>query len=255
MSEYIGTRVNGMVLEIKIQRPEKKNALDLAMYRAMYEAIDQATADDQIRVILFRGESDCFTSGNDLTDFLTLTDLQSDENPLLVFMHKLAACPKVVVAAVEGIAIGIGTTMLLHCDFVYATPSASFKLPFVNLGLCPEYASSFLLPKLVGQRKAAEYLMLGRSFSAAQAENDGLINAVAESAVDEAYAIANELSALAPEALRQTKALMKSSSQLQMEKIIDEEVNVFASLLKGPEFAEAAAAFFEKRSADFSQLK
>ncbi len=255
MSNFIRTELVRSTLKIQISRPEAKNAINLEMYSALANAIDAAVEDDNVRVLLICGIKECFTSGNDLNDFLKLSELKNKNNPLLSFMYKLAACPKVVVAAVDGHAIGIGTTMLLHCDFVYASSKANFALPFVNLGLCPEYASSFLLPKMVGIRQANEYLLLGKNFSAAEALEIRLINAIADDVEDLALNTCDELAMQAPEALRQTKALIKSSLQLQLEKVIDEEISVFSALLQGPEFAEAAAAFFEKRQADFSNLK
>ena len=255
MSEFICTEIIRATMKITINRPESKNAINLSMYEALAKAIDSAVGDDAIRVILLSGIDGCFTSGNDLNDFVQLAELKNKNNPLLSFMYKLAACPKVVVAAVDGHAIGIGTTMLLHCDFVYANPKANFALPFVNLGLCPEYASSFLLPKMVGLRKANEYLLLGKNFDATEALKNGLINEIQAGVLQHALAVCDELAMQAPEALRQTKALIKSSLQLQLENVIDEEVAVFSALLEGAEFAEAAAAFFEKRQADFSNLK
>ena len=255
MSEYIIQSINGAVLSLSIARPKVKNALTMEMYQALADGLDRAVQDESIHVVLLTGSDGSFTSGNDLNDFQKLVDLDDPQNGLLQFMYKLAACPKAVVAAVDGVAVGIGTTLLMHCDFVYASPQANFSLPFVSLGLCPEYASSLLLPRIVGLRKANEMLMLGRPLNAQEAVTAGLINEVQDDVLAYAQKIAKHLAGQAPDALRQTKALLKSSKQLQLEDVIAEEIDVFKALLQGPEFAEAAAAFFEKRQADFSRLQ
>jgi len=257
-TEIVVKRRDGVQI-IVIDRPEKKNALNLAMYRAMTAAISQASEDRDIRVVLLQGHDDCFTSGNDLVDFANLVaepdKLNSPDNPILQFMKALERCPKPVLAAVNGSSVGIGTTMLLHCDLVYCGPSASFSLPFANLGLCPEYACSYLLPRLVGHVKAAEWLYLGESFDGAAALEAGLVNAVVENVEAHAEKVCNKLLLQPPAALRQTKALLKAATRGQVAESMDNEIRDFVSALAGPEFSEAVSAFFEKRTADFSRCR
>lgn len=255
VSELIVAHQCEGVLHLTINRPQQKNALSKAMYQSLADQLSLAAQDKTIRAVLIAGTEGCFTSGNDLQDFQDTTAPLDDADPVLQFMYALAECPKPVVAAVEGVAIGIGTTLLLHCDLVYAAASARFCLPFVNLGLCPEYASTLLLPRLAGHARASEWLMLGEVFSSADAAQAGLINAV----VDDPLAIATEkaerLAKQAPEALKNTKALLKAPVLSRSKQIIAEEFALFSEGLMGPEFKEAVAAFFEKRPADFSKLK
>ena len=255
MSEHIKCHIENFIMEITLSRPEVKNALNVEMYQTLADHLDQASTRDDIRVVLITGVQGVFTSGNDLNDFLNVVDLDSTENPILKFMLKLTSCPKPVVAAVDGLAIGIGTTLLLHCDFAYASVGALFRVPFVNLGLCPEYASSLLLANVIGKAKANEMLMLGAAMNAEQACHHGLVNEVVDDPLERARAVCKELSVLAPVALRQTKALIKASTEELVEDTIRSEAHVFSELLKGAEFAEAAAAFYEKREADFSKFK
>src|SRR5690606_29760757 len=166
------------IFRMGFNRPERKNALSLAMYAALADAIDYANRDPDIRVLLCKGGDEIFTSGNDLLDFMSEPEIH-DQHPVVRFMRALSGSAKPVVASVRGSAIGIGTTMLLHCDLVYAADNARLQLPFVNLGLCPEYASSFLLPQMVGHVRASELLLLGEAFSAAQALSLGIVNAIA----------------------------------------------------------------------------
>ena len=252
MSEYVIANTKGQRLELQLHRPRRKNALNLAMYKALKTHLADASTDDSIRVVLLSGVAGCFTSGNDLGDF-TGVDLQHADNPILQFMETLAAFPKPVVVAVDGMAVGIGTTLLLHCDFVYASAAASFALPFVNLGLCPEYACSLLLPRLAGHVKACEWLLLGEAFSAHEALAAGLVNGLADNPLDLARDTCAKLVKQPPVALRQAKALLKRASSAQVEQAIAAEVEAFGHALKGAEFAEAAAAFFDKRPADFSK--
>jgi len=244
------------ILRIKINRTKKKNALTIAMYAAMADAIMRAEEDDDIRVIFLQGTADCFTAGNDLQDF---KDFKPDGEVRHVnrFLVAIGRAKKPLVAAVGGTAIGVGTTMLLHFDLVYAGQNAQFRLPFVNLGLCPEAASSFLLPRLIGHQQASELLLLGEFFSAAKALEIGLVNAVYPDSevIDKAYAQAQKLAQQPPASVRLTKALLKRSISGDIADTMTEEMKHFAERLGSAECAEALAAFFEGRKADFSGLE
>src|SRR6476660_7811721 len=176
MAEHIVVSIQDRVLTLRLDRPEKKNALTLGMYRGMIEALQQAEADPAVRVVLITGSNDCFTAGNDLMDFANAKP--GETSPAIIYLQTLAAAQKPVIAAVAGVAVGIGTTMLLHCDLAYAASGARFQLPFVNLGLCPEAGSSVMLPELMGHRRAAELLLFGEPFSSEKALELGIINAV-----------------------------------------------------------------------------
>ena len=243
------------VMQIGINRPEKKNALSQAMYCSLTHAIKLAVSDDSVRVIILSGHGGEFTSGNDLADFADAANLDSGDNPTTVFLRTFTNCPKPIVVAVDGVAIGIGTTLLMHSDFVYASTNSRFKLPFVSLGLCPEYASSLILPRLMGHVKAAEWLLLGDDILPNDAMVAGLINAVVEDPLAKAQEIAKRLALQAPSAVRTAKALMKRATKVDVDDAIMAEIVEFSRSLKGPEFSEAVSAFFEKRSPDFSNLK
>src|SRR5260221_10133706 len=176
MAEHISISVQDRVFTVRMDRPEKKNALTRGMYLGLTEALQKAQADPAVRVILISGAKDCFTAGNDLVDFANAQPGES--SPAILFLQTLAAAHKPVLAAVAGVAVGIGTTMLLHCDLVYAASTARFQLPFVNLGLCPEARSSVLLPALMGHHRAAELLFFGEQFSADVALQLGIVNQV-----------------------------------------------------------------------------
>lgn len=243
------------VLHLTIHRPEKKNALTLAMYDALSEALEAATDEAAVRAVLLSGAEGCFTSGNDLADFMQHPP--TDENsPVFRFLRVISTFPKPIVAAVQGPAIGIGTTMLLHCDLIFAAPSARFQMPFVSLGLCPEAASSLLLPRLVGHPRAAEWLLLGNPFDAHEAEEAHLINEVLSDDNVQAYALrqAETLAALPPASVRLTKALLKQHPKAAIEETMRAEAQHFAERLTSPEAAEAFTAFFEKRPPDFSRF-
>jgi len=254
MSEHIKTEQRDGVLTLTIARPEKKNALTVAMYAALADAIIGADADTSARVILITGTADSFTAGNDLKDFLENPPVDSN-SPVFKFMHAIAGAKTPIVAAVNGLAIGIGTTMLLHCDLVYASSSARFQMPFVNLGLVPELGSSLVLPALAGRARASELLMFGEAFDAKTAQDIGLLNAVCEAGdlLETAHAAAAKLAAKPPAALRKTKALM-NSDEAALHKRIDAEAAVFGQQLGSDEVKEAIAAFFEKRAPDFSKF-
>ena len=236
----------GAVLKLGLNRPEKKNALSQQMYRQLSAALEQAAADNSIHVVLLHGSSDCFSAGNDLKDFLAAGVLDT-EHPTVQFLYLLAQCPKPLIAAVSGLAIGIGTTALLHCDLVYAADTACFQLPFTQLGLCPEAASSLLLPRLVGYQRAAQHLLLGERFDAAQAHAMGLVNQVVTHAELEALAWqkAQQLAALPADAVQTSKTLLKAGSR-EVTATIAAELAQFQRLLDGDDCQQRIAAFFKR---------
>lgn len=254
MAEHILVSVQERVLSIQLDRPEKKNALTRGMYLGMIEALKQAETDPAVRVVLITGTQDCFTAGNDLMDFANAKP--GETSPAIVYLQTLAAAQKPVVAAVTGVAVGIGTTMLLHCDLVYSSPDARFQLPFVNLGLCPEAGSSVMLPELMGHRRAAELLLLGEPFSSERALELGIINAVYPGGelLATATARARQLGEKPPSALRTTKALLKRNAAGAVADAMARETEQFAALLQGPEAREAMMAFMQRRKPDFSQF-
>ncbi|MDM4766366.1 enoyl-CoA hydratase [Pelomonas sp. SE-A7] len=246
--------VNG-VATIEIARPEKKNALTRDMYQAMADALVAANADKAVRAVLIQGQPTIFTSGNDLEDFMG-SPPRDEDAPVFQFMRALLACEKPVVAAVNGAAIGIGTTMLLHCDFVYVADDARLAMPFVSLGLVPEFGSSLAVPALMGMRRAAEKLMLGDPFTGEQAVECGIANAVLPAAevAPHARRVAERFSRLAPSAVRETKRLMRRVSNEQIAEAIRTEAEIFGARLRSPEAMEAFQAFFQKRAPDFSKF-
>lgn len=205
------------VLTLTLARPEKKNALSATMYQQLSAALLQASSDDSIRVVLLTGSDNCFCAGNDLTDFLAGGSL-NHEHPTVQFLHILSQFDKPLIAAVAGLAIGIGTTALLHCDLVYATEDARFQLPFTALGLCPEAASSLLLPRLIGYQRAAQYLLLGEAFDGQQAWQMGLVNELTTADALPALALqkARQLATLPAQAVQQSKRLLKQPMQQQV---------------------------------------
>ncbi|MBK9361013.1 MAG: enoyl-CoA hydratase [Rubrivivax sp.] len=254
----IKTATLGGVATIEIARPEKKNALTIAMYQAMADALRAAAADPAVRAVLITGQPGIFTSGNDLEDFMRRPPGQggsaTEDSAVGQFMRALLDCDKPVVAAVTGAAIGIGTTMLLHCDFVYVSDEARLAMPFVGLGLVPEYASSLLLPQLMGARRAAEKLLLGDPFTPEQAVECGIANAVlpAGEVAGHARRVAERFNALPPGAVQEAKRLMRAPQREQVLAVIKTEGELFAQRLRSPEAMEAFQAFFQKRKPDFS---
>lgn len=244
---------DGPVLTITMSRPEKKNALTHAMYAAMVDALTGAATDAAVHAVLVTGAGDAFTAGNDLGDFLNAPPT-GGESPVFRFLSALSTAEKPIVAAVNGIAVGIGTTMLLHCDLVYAARSATFSVPFVNLALVPEAASSLLLPRRIGHAKAADLFLLGGRMDAGQAAATGLVAAVFDDAalLAEATQRARVVAAKAPAAVRATKALMKRADEPIAERMRAEAAQ-FAVQLKSPELREAVKAFTEKRPPDFEK--
>jgi len=252
----IQTSKAGGILTVAFNRSERKNAITSAMYQTMADAINGADGDAEVRAILIHGTPEIFTAGNDLDDFLKTTpDAPISERPVFRFMQALFNCNKPVVAAVNGAAIGIGTTMLMHCDLVYAADSAKFSVPFSQLGLCPEFGSSMLLPRNAGHARAAEKLMLGEPWGAQEAYDMGLISKVLPPAEVLSYAQAQaaKLVALPATSIRATKRLMKSGREA-LQAHIDVESKMFGDMLMAPEAKEAFTAFFEKRKPDFTKF-
>lgn len=251
----IKTATHNGVATIEIARPEKKNALTGAMYSAMAEALAAANADAAVRAVLISGQPGIFTSGNDLEDFMQRPPAGA-ESPVFRFMQALLDCEKPVVAAVTGGAVGIGTTLLLHCDLVYVSDEARLAMPFVSLGLVPEYASSLLVPALMGHAKAAEKLLLGDPFTGPEAVECGIANAVlpADEVLNHARRMAERFNTLAPRAVRESKRLMRAPLRERIQQVMAAEGELFASSLRSPEAREAFQAFFEKRKPDFSRF-
>lgn len=240
------------VSQIEIARPEKKNALTTAMYATMADALELAAHDPLVRAVVISGQPGIFTAGNDLEDFLR--DLSTAIPPALRFMRALIHCDKPVIAAVTGSAIGIGVTLLLHCDLVYVNETARLMMPFVSLGLVPEFGSSLLLPQRVGAARAAEMLLLGEALSAQQAVSWGLANAAlpAEAVLTQAQVAASRFRGLAPEAVRDSKRLLRAASRAEIEACLEREMAIFRTRLQSAESQEAIRAFLEKRPPDFS---
>lgn len=253
--EQIVSELTDGVLRIEIRRPDKKNALTVPMYTALTAALEAADQRADVRVVLLHGQHDVFTSGNDLKDFLQNPAVDSD-HPAYVFVRKIGQVRKPIVAAANGACIGVGATMLLHCDLVYAGESAVFAMPFVNLGLCPEAGSSLLLPSIAGHARAAEILMLGEPFGAVQAAACGMLSAVLPDAevLAHATAQARKLASKPAAAVRLTKQLMRRCTQAQVADAIREESEQFQCRLESPEAKEAFSAFLEKRKPDFSRF-
>ena len=243
------------VTTITLNRVDKKNSITAAMYATMADALDQAQADAAVRVVLLQGDVTIFSAGNDIGDFLNKPPA-GEQSPVFRFLHGIAAFPKPIVAAVCGPAVGIGTTMLLHCDLVYAGDNAAFSLPFVNLGLCPEAASSLLLPQMFGYHRAAEALLLGEPFMAEAALEIGLVNRIVPPTEVNAMAQtqARKLAAKPLTSLVETKRLMKKGQAVQVAQQMDEEGAVFGRMLREPAAREAFTAFMEKRKPDFSAV-
>lgn len=254
--EILSTKADG-ILTIEFNRPERKNAITSAMYQAMADAINDGEKDAAVRAILIIGKPEIFTAGNDLEDFLNgARDTALEDRPVYRFMVALSGAAKPVVAAVAGAAVGIGTTLLMHCDLVYAADNAKFSMPFVQLGLCPEFASSMLLAQVAGYPRAAEKLMLGEAFLVQEALEMGLVSKVLPVAELHAFARAQaaKLVALPASSIRATKQLMKSSRNAAINAKMAEENAFFGAMLAAPEAKEAFTAFFEKRKPDFSKF-
>lgn len=253
--ELVKQVLRGYTLILSLNRPDKKNALTRQMYQALADAIEAAGNDEQIKVIHLRGEGDCFTAGNDISDFANKAEQESVAETS-AFMLALADTQLPVVCEVHGMAVGIGTTLLLHCDLVYCSDDAAFVLPFINLGLVPEYASSYLLPRLAGHRKAAEWLMLGEPFGPHEAVQFGLANKVLSKSELAAYVeqVCDKLCAKPRFALSHTKALMDNEKNAIHEHM-NEEMDIFLEALHTEAATEAFDAFLNKRPIDKNKFK
>lgn len=240
------SHANGVV-RIRLNRPEKKNAFNQSMYSACEQALIDADNDASVAVVVFEGAGDSFSSGNDLNDFLAIETLDESAPPFR-FLHTINRVSVPIVAKVNGLAIGIGTTLLLHCDLVYASNNATFALPFVKLGLLPEAGSSLLLPHLCGHQRAAELLLLGDNFSAKQARELGLVNRVVDAEQLDATvdAVVEQLTSSSRHALRVSKTLMKAPQQSVADRI-SHEAGYFAKALASPDARRAIAAKLEKK--------
>ena len=243
---------DGGVSTITFNRLDKKNALTEAMYSALAEAMQQAASDDAVRVLVIQGDASVFTAGNDIKDFLEHPPTSTDA-PVFRFLRQLVSFPKPLIAAVAGPAVGVGTTMLFHCDLVYAGDNAAFAMPFVNLGLCPEAGSSLLAPQLVGHQRAAELLLLGEPFLAETARDIGLVNRITAPTEVNALALAQaqRLASKPMSSLLETKRLLKQDQQAALLERLAEEATVFARMLGEPAAREAFTAFMEKRAPQF----
>jgi len=255
VSAHVIVETRERVTRIELNRPDKKNALSPDMYAALAQALEGADADAQVRAVLIHGQTGCFTSGNDVKDFLELPRGPAD-SPASGFLCAIAAAKKPIVAAVGGPAVGVGTTMLLHFDLIYAAPNARFQLPFVPLGLVPEAASSLLLPMIAGYQRAAELLLLGRPFTAERALAAGIVTEIVPEAelLSRAREAALALAALPPASVRMTKELMKRGLAQAVRDRMQEELGLFGERLRSPEAKEALSAFMEKRRPDFSRF-
>jgi enoyl-CoA hydratase/carnithine racemase len=253
MSDIL-THTDAGVMTITFNRLDKKNSITSTMYAAMADAVAQAAADPAVRVVLFQGHESIFSAGNDIGDFLNQPPT-TQESPVFRFLRGIATFEKPLLAAVAGPAVGIGTTLLFHCDLVYAGDNAAFSMPFVNLGLCPEAASSLLAPRMFGYHRAAEALLMGEPFFAEAAQEVGLVNRVVPPTEVNGYALAQarKLAAKPLSSLIATKRLMKGDTQAVLQKM-DEEGQSFGRMLREPAAKEAFGAFMEKRKPDFSKL-
>lgn len=256
---HVRTELRNGVLHVVLQRPEKRNALTVAMYRALNAAMERAAAEPAVRAVLLAGEGGSFTAGNDLQDFLA-NPPQGEEAPVFRFLQHIALLDKPLIAAVQGFAVGIGTTLLLHCDLVYAADDAQFVLPFVQLGLCAEGGSSLLLPQLAGYQRAAEKLLLGEPFGSAEAAEMGLVNRVLspDAVLEHATRQAEKFGQLPGPSVRATKRLLKGLGDQGPQPLLrrmESEATIFQALLAAPAAREAMAAFLGKRKPDFSAIE
>ena len=254
MSDIL-THIDAGVMTITFNRLDKKNSITSTMYAAMADAVAQAGADPSVRVVVFQGHESIFSAGNDIGDFLNQPP-STQESPVFRFLRGIATFEKPLLAAVAGPAVGIGTTMLFHCDLVYAGDNAAFSMPFVNLGLCPEAGSSLLAPRMFGYHRAAEALLMGEPFFAEAAQEVGLVNRVVPPTEVNGYAQAQarKLAAKPLSSLIATKRLMKGGDQQAVLQKMDEEGRDFGRMLREPAAKEAFGAFMEKRKPDFSKV-
>lgn len=250
------THTDGGVMTITLNRVDKKNSITAAMYGAMADALQSAAGDAAIRVVVLQGHETVFSAGNDIGDFLNKPPA-GENSPVFRFLRGIAAFPKPLLAAVCGPAVGVGTTMLFHCDLVYAGDNAAFSMPFVNLGLCPEAASSLLVPQMLGYHRAAEALLMGEPFMAEAALEVGLVNRVLPPTEANGYAQAQarKLAAKPISSLVETKRLMKKGQAALLVQQMDDEGASFGRMLREPAAKEAFSAFMERRKPDFGQIQ
>lgn len=256
MSNYLLSDLNPQgVLTLTLNRLDKLNALNTAFYTELAEALRHADTDPRVRVVLIRGSEQCFCAGNDMADFANGMDF-TKEQPLQQYMLALLHFSKPVVAAAAGVAVGIGTTMLMHCDIVYLAENAVLRLPFTDLAAVPEYAASLILPRLAGHQRSSELMLLAEKFDAEKAREIGLANQVVPvtELFHQAEQTALKLAAKAPASLRHTKKLLKAELITEIEEVIDTELDYFAKALQSAESKEAVSAFIQKRKPDFSQF-
>ncbi|RPH66142.1 MAG: enoyl-CoA hydratase [Burkholderiales bacterium] len=254
MALNIDIQSSGGVCVLRLDRSDRKNAITAAMYAALADGLAQAASEPAVRVAVIRGHETAFTAGNDLGDFLN-NPPSGEDAPVFRFLRAIAGFPKPLIAAVCGPAVGVGTTLLLHCDLVYAGENATLRLPFVDLGLCPEAASSLLLPAIAGHQRAAEKLLLGEPFGAAEAKELGIVNRVMPVAEVDDFAIAQarKLAAKPLSSLLATKSLMKDGLAAAVRERMVAEGALFGKMLREPAAREAFTAFMEKRAPDFSK--
>jgi enoyl-CoA hydratase/carnithine racemase len=245
MSEIM-SRQEGNILVLSFNRPEKMNALTRSMYAGLAKGLNEAAGDFGIRAVIITSESQHFTAGNDISDFMD-NPPTSDSSEVSQFLESLLNFPKPLIAAVKGNAVGVGTTMLLHCDVVVASPSAKFSMPFASLGLVPEAGSSFLFPQLVGYQRAARIFMTGESFDAPMAVEMGLVTSIENDPLSEAIKIAQQIADQPPQAIINTKALLKARTHDAVAAVMKAEFEIFAMALQSDEAMEAFMKFMSKK--------
>jgi len=257
VGQFVITELVEGVLRVEIRRPEKKNAFNATIYRELCEALVRCDQDPAVRVLLLHGQPGIFSAGHEVQGFSgSQSELEAADNPVMAFMRGVSTAEKPIVAAVDGYAIGVGATLLLHCDLVFASPNARFQFPFVNLGLCPELGSSLILPRLAGHQRASELLLLGEPFPAEIARELGLVNSIVESnaLLDLAMTRARTLARQPAASVRLTKSMLKKHDAERVASTIEQEVANFIERTRSAEAAEAVTAFLEKRKPDFSSF-
>lgn len=252
MSTNLIVEIKHRVMRLTINRPELKNALDRSLYGALADALEASESDPQIRAVLLTATGDIFTAGNDLADFVNPIEETGTPN-VIRFLKAISECETPIIVAVNGPAIGIGLTMLLHCDMIFASKSASFRAPFTHVGVVPEAASSLLLPIAVGNAWANDIMIAGRTLNAEEALNSGLISRVFEdeNLLEESLKVAEQVAGLAPNSVKQSKQLIRGINKEQVKTQMEKEGEVFAAQLASAEFKESLAAFYEKRAPKF----
>lgn len=252
MSEHVAIEREPGIVTLRFHRPEKKNAITVAMYEAMARTFEEAEADESVRCVLLTATGETFTAGNDLGDFMARPPTGFD-SPVFRLLTAISGFSKPIVAAVDGLAVGIGVTLLLHCDLVVASDRARLRAPFVSLGLVPEAASTLLLPRLLGHARASELLLLGETLDAKTAQSWGLVNAVVppEELAAKSLGWCRRLAASAPTAVKLTKQLLKESNHATVPERLRHEAMIFGERLTSAEVREAITAFFEKRAPNF----